>query len=286
MVIRAQDVKLLREKTGAGIMDCKKALADAEGDFEKAVKLLRERGIAELKKRSGREAKDGLITVLYSEDRKEVVMVEVNCETDFVSRTDKYRDFVQEIASSVLEKRVEDPRKLPEEITQKVNEAVGLFGENILLRKIARFRKQDEKRSELYSYIHLGGRAGVIAEFLLADEEGAKHSLFQEFAKNITLQIASMGPISVSRDDLSPEILNEQREILGKQARESGKPEKIIEKIIAGKMDRFFADTCLLEQKYVKDADMSIGDYLKNVQNEIGGNIEIKRFARFKLGED
>jgi elongation factor Ts len=286
VVISAQDVKALREKTGAGIMECKKALTESGGDIEKAIKSLREKGLAEAKKRSGREAKEGIITVAYSKDGSEVVMVELNCETDFVSRTDKYKAFVEEIAFSALEQGLTDTEKLPEKVQTKIKEAVASFGENIVLRKIARFKKKDDRTSVLHSYIHLGGKVGVIIELKVDDAGVEKNEDFKEFVKNTVLQIASMDPISVSRDDVPAGVIEEQKEILAKQARDSGKPEKIIEKMVTGRLEKFFAQMCLLEQKYVKDSEITVGKYLKQTEEKIAGKINIERFARFKLGEE
>ncbi len=286
MAVNAKDVKVLREKTGAGIMDCKKALIETGGDFEKAIKYLREKGLAEATKRSGREAKEGVITTVYSKDKGAVLMVEVNCETDFVSRTDKYENFVQGIANTLLKNSVESVDDLPEDVKGKVKEAISTFGENIFIRKIAHFKKSDETRSVFHSYIHLGGRAGVIVEFLVEDKETKANIDFQDFFKNIALQIASMSPISISRDSFPKDLLEEQKEIFMKQAEETGKPDPILEKIVIGRIGKLFSESCLLEQKYVKDSNVSVGKYLSTIEEKVGGKVEIKRFARFKLGEE
>ncbi len=286
MAVSAQIVKELREKTGAGFMDCKKALEETNGDFEKAIKLLREKGLADAQKRAGREAKEGLITVKTADDGNEIVMVEINCETDFVSRTDKFKEFVDETAEMILKGGIESVDKITPEIDTKIKENAGSFGENIVLRRIARFKKSDPDRSVFWSYIHLGGKVGVIVEFIVDPPEIKDKEGFKDFAKNISLQIASMSPVSISRDDFPENLLNEQREIFAKQAKESGKPEKIIDKIVDGRMNKFFAESCLLEQKYVKNGDITVDQYRKDVEKETGGSIEIKRFARFKLGEE
>jgi elongation factor Ts len=286
VAINAQDVKLLREKTGAGLMDCKQALSESGGDFDKAIKLLREKGLAEAKTRSGREAKEGLITVLWGKNDDEVVMVEVNCETDFVSRTEKYRDFVRQIAGAILADGTEKLEKVSEKVQTLVKEAIAAFGENIILRRLARLKKDDPQRSVLQSYIHLDGRAGVIAELHADPDTVKKNEAFVEFAKNITLQIASMGPFSVSKEDFPKKILEEQKEIFAKQALESGKPANIVDKIAAGKMEKFFAENTLLEQKYVKDNNLTVKQYLAETEKKAGGKIAVKRFARFKLGEE
>ena len=165
-------------------------------------------------------------------------------------------------------------------------EAIASFGENIVLSKIARIRKSDDKRSVLNSYIHLGGKVGVIIELKVDDAGMEKTEDFKEFIKNVVLQIASMDPISVSRENVPADIIEEQKDILTKQARDSGKPEKIIEKIVEGRLEKFFAQMCLLEQKYVKDGDLTVGEYLRQTEQKIKGKINIERFVRFKLGEE
>jgi elongation factor Ts len=286
VAISAQNVKTLREKTGAGIMDCKQALADTDGNIDKAIKLLREKGLAEAQKRSGRAAKEGIITVGFNKENDVASMVEVNCETDFVSRTDKYRDFVENLAKTLLDREIANPKELSEDIGNIIKDAISTFGENIILRKIVRFKKSDQERSVFQSYIHMGGKAGVLVEFLLENKDMTNNDNFQEFAKNVALQIASMSPYAVSRDEFSEEIINEQKEIFTKQASESGKPENIVEKIVRGKMEKFFSETSLLEQKFVKDTNITIGKYLDDTQDKAGGKIDLKRFARFKLGEE
>jgi elongation factor Ts len=286
VAVDAQDIKQLREKTGAGIMDCKKALLETGGDFEKAIKYLREKGLAEATKRSGRETREGVITVVYNNDGSEVLMVEVNTETDFVSRTDKYREFVSGVANDLLHKGIGKIEDLPEEISDNVKQAISLFGENIVVRRLALFKKSDERKSVFQSYIHLDGKAGVILE-LKVDDEGIKENpAFKELAKNVALQIASMNPISVSRDDFPEAILSEQREIYKKQAKESGKPDNIVEKMVMGKTGKFIAENCLLEQKYVKDSEMSVKKYINSVVDKIGAGVDVIRFVRFKLGEE
>lgn len=287
MAVNAQDVKQLREKTGAGIMDCKKALMESGGDLDQAVKYLKEKGLAGAKKRSGVEAKDGKIAVAYSDDENSVLMGEVNCETDFVSRTAEYERFTQDVARAILEEGIESVEKVSEAVKGRIKDAITSFGENIIIRKVVRFEKSDPDKSVFNSYIHMGGKVGVIVEFLLDGDGLAEDAEVKEFERNVALQIASMAPASVTREDLPEELLEEQRSIFMTQARESGKPENILDKIVTGKMNKYFSESCLFEQKYVKDGDLTIEKYLKNVEQHAGGgHIEIKRFARFKLGEE
>jgi elongation factor Ts len=284
--VNAGDVKRLREKTGAGIMDCKTALMETGGNIDGAIKYLKEKGLADAKKRSDREAKDGKVAVSFSSDGDRALMVEVNCETDFVSRTPEYEKFVQEVADELLQEGVSDVQSVSEAIKSKVKDGIANFGENIILRKITLFEKSDPLKCVFQSYIHLGGRVGVVAEFLLHGDGLADRAEVQELMKNVSLQIASMGPLSVSRDDLPKQVLDEQREIFMTQARESGKPEAILEKIVQGRINKFFADSCLLEQKYVKDGNLTIKQYIDDVAEKVKGSLEVTRFARFKLGEE
>ena len=286
MAISAQVVKELREKTGAGFMDCKKALEKTNGDFEEAIKYLKEKGLADAQKRSGREAKEGLIAIKTSKDQNEILMVEINCETDFVSRTEKFKSFVEEVASTILEKGIASIDEIDSEIDTKVKEAAGSFGENVVIKRIVRFKKSDPDKSYFQSYIHLDGKVGVIVEIFVDPSELKDNETFLDFAKNVSLQIASMNPVSVSRNDIPEDILKEQKEIFAKQAKESGKPDKIIDKIVEGRLNKFFAENCLLEQKYVKDSNITINEYKERVEKDLNCKIEIKRFARFKLGED
>ena len=286
VAISAQLVKELREKTGAGFMDCKKALKETDSNFDEAVKYLKEKGLADAQKRSGREAKEGIITVKTDPMDNEIVMIEVNCETDFVSRTDKFKNFVDEIASIIVKKGVSNVDSIDNDIGIKIKEAAGSFGENVTLKRIVRFKKSDPEKSVFQSYIHLNGRVGVVVEFIVEPPDIANNEKFLDFAKNVSLQIASMNPVSISRDDFPEDVLKGQRDIFINQAKESGKPEKIIDKIVDGKMNKFFSEGCLLEQKYVKDGDITIRDYKENVEKDLVCKIDIKRYARFKLGEE
>ncbi|RKX95380.1 MAG: elongation factor Ts [Spirochaetes bacterium] len=286
VAISAQVVKELREKTGAGFMDCKKALEKTNGDFEEAIKYLKEKGLADAQKRSGREAKEGLIAIRTSKDQNEILMVEINCETDFVSRTEKFKSFVEEAASTILEKGIASIDEIDSEIDTKVKEAAGSFGENVVIKRIVRFKKSDPEKSYFQSYIHLNGKVGVIVEIIVDPSEIKDNEKFLDFAKDVSLQIASMNPVSISRNDIPEDILKEQKEIFAKQAKDSGKPDKIIDKIVEGRLNKFFAENCLLEQKYVKDSNITIQEYKERVEKDLNCKIEIKRFARFKLGED
>jgi elongation factor Ts len=284
VAVNAQDVKKLREQTGAGMMDCKKALQETEGDFTQAVRYLREKGLAEAKKRSGREAKEGRIAVTLSQDGNSALMVEINCETDFVARTDQFTQFVQQVSQKLLASDATTADQVTEEVERMVKEAAASFGENVLMRRLVRFEKQDQRTSVFHSYIHLGGKVGVLAEFLVDGSQD--NAEVQDFMKNVSLQIASMEPLSVSRNDVSAEVLDEQKAIYMQQAKESGKPDHILEKIVDGRLSKFFAEACLMEQKYVKDSSQTIDQYRESVQKRSGARITVLRFARFKLGEE
>jgi len=267
-------------------MDCKKALMENVGDLDQAVIYLKEKGLADAKKRSEREAKDGKIAIVFSADGNTALMGEVSCETDFVSRTDEYDAFAQDVAKAILDEGSTSVENLSQSIKDRVKDAISSFGENILIRKFVRFEKSDPGKSVFHSYIHMGGKVGVVVEFLLQGDGLSENGGVKEFERNVALQIASMAPVSVRRDEFPEELLEEQRGIFMTQARESGKPENILDKIVTGKMNKYYAESCLLEQKYVKDADLTIEKYLKKVEQDAGGGtVEIKRFIRFKLGE-
>jgi len=284
VAVNAQDVKKLREQTGAGMMDCKKALQETGGDFTQAVRYLREKGLAEAKKRAGREAREGRIAVSSSGDGNAALMLEVNCETDFVARTDEFDRFVQETGAKLLAGGATGMEEIPGEVERMVKEAAASFGENVLLRRFVRFDKTDAAKSVFNSYIHLGGKVGVLSEYLI---DGPRdHPEVLDFMKNVSLQIASMEPVSISREDIPQEALEEQKEILRRQARESGKPEHILDKIVEGRLAKYFGEACLLEQKYVKDSSQTIDQYRTSVQDRAGAQVRVVRFARFKLGED
>jgi elongation factor Ts len=280
--ISAKDVKTLREQTGAGMMDCKRALADAAGDLEGATKLLRERGLAKAGKREGRATSEGVIAIAISD--RAGAMVELGCETDFVARTDAFialgdllaRAVVADANAATVDALLATPIE-GEKVQDRVANAISVLGENVVVKRVARLAVGS---GVVGGYVHAGGKLGVLVALEAADGGAALAGLAKDIAMHIAA--ADPSPVAVSREGVSPELLASERAIYHKQALASGKPEKIVDKIVDGKLDKFVAEVALLEQPFVKDPDKSIGALI----TEIGGKeVNVSAFERFKLGQ-
>ncbi len=275
-MVTAAMVKELRERTGAGMMDCKKALGETEGDMEKATEYLREKGLAAAAKKAGRIAAEGLVVAKVAPGNKKAAMVEVNCETDFVANNDEFRAFVEKIADAVLNSSpatVEELLQAKNEsgtIGDLVTEKIAKIGENISVR---RFELVTTPEGAVESYIHGAGRIGVLVE---VTGSGAK---LLEVAKDMAMQVAASRPEFVTREQVPAETVEKEKEILKVQAMNEGKPANIAEKMVAGRIEKFFKDICLVEQPFIKDPDMNV----KKMLNE--NQVEISRFVRFEMGE-
>lgn len=289
MAITAAMVKDLREMTGAGMMDCKKALAATDGDMDKAVEFLREKGLAAAEKKAGRIAAEGICATTVSEDGKTAAIVEVNSETDFVAKNEVFRDFVKAVVEQAAKTDATDieaflAEKWALDTTKTVKEAlasqIAVIGENMNIR---RFEKVTASEGFVESYIHGGGRIGVLVEVATSVYNDAA----REAAKNIAMQIAAISPKYVTRDEVPADYIEHEREILKAQAmnENTGKPENIIEKMIEGRLNKELKEICLVDQVYVKDGDLTVQKYLDAVSKEIGAPISIKRFVRFETGE-
>ena len=274
-MVTASQVKELREKTGAGMMDCKKVLTETNGDEEKAIELLRERGIAKAAKKSDRIAAEGLVDTYISEDGKVGVVVEVNAETDFVAKNDEFKSFVKDVAKQVAEKNPADVEALLEQtsiaepdktVKEVLTNKIATIGENMSIRRFERF----ETNNLLESYIHGDGKIAVLVEI----ENGTT-----ELAKDICMQIAAARPEYLDRDAVPAERLAKEMEILKAQAMNEGKPEAIAEKIVQGRLGKFYSEICLVEQEFVKDSDIKVGKLVADK------GAKIVRFARFEKGE-
>ncbi len=282
-------VKTLREKTNAGMMDCKRALTEAGGDIEKAEALLRTRGIASAGKKASRHAKEGSVISFIQPSGKVGVLAEINCETDFVAKNEIFTTFVKKvteeisvakagIVSDLLESATSTGILFKDAIASKISE----LGENIVIRRFERYIVQGE--GTVASYIHLQGKVGVLVEIKCESGATAKSENFRDFVKDITLQIAAAHPMVVSRDQVAPALVASEREIY--KAQVLGKPENIIEKIVDGKMDKFYSTACLLEQGCIKNPDITVKDLVASKEKELGDKISINRFVRFALGEE
>lgn len=271
--ITASMVKELRTSTGAGMMDCKKALTEAGGDMAKAVDILREKGLSQAAKKAGRVAAEGAVVSYVSDDGKVGVVAEVNCETDFVGQNKDFQDLAKAIAKEVAEKNPADVDALlasdmnGKTVKDVVTEAVAKIGENISVRRFVRFESAEGK---VYSYIHAGGKIGVLVELKGGDAE---------LGKDIAMQVAAANPSYLDRTQVPSAELDHEKEVLAAEARNEGKPEKIIEKMVIGRINKYYKEVCLVDQEFIKDGDLTIAKLLKSK------GAEVVRFARFQLGE-
>lgn len=287
--ITAKQVKELRDMTDSPMMECKKALVEAEGDIEKAIDVLRTMGVAKAIKKAGRETNEGTVATFISEDGKSAGMVEVYCETDFVGTNPKFTGFAAEIAQVVAENKPADEEALKackmgdETVSEAFTELIHIMGENM---KFGRFCSLDVENGTFAQYVHLGGKLGVIVEFSFNDAETANNDAFKAFAHDVAMQVAAAGAQAARREDLDPEIVEHEKGIYMEQAAASGKPDFIQEKIATGRLEKFFGETVLTEQKFIKDGDVTIADLAKKVGKECNDTIEIVNFVRYNFGEE
>lgn len=286
--ITAALVKELREMTGAGMMECKKALTEAEGDIDKAVDVLRTHGLAAAAKKAGRATNEGMVMALVSEDGQAGALVELNCETDFVGMNEKFHAYAEKIATAVIANKPADMDALKaseiegEKVEDVVTDAIHTLGENI---QLARFAYAGQPEGAVASYIHGSGKIGVLVEFKLGDTSFATNEDFKKYGRDIAMQVAAASPVAATRESVDPAIIEHEMSIYKAQAAESGKPENIQEKIATGRMEKFYKESCLTEQAFVKDPDQSVNQYTAAVAKQLGTTIEIVDFTRFMLGE-
>ncbi len=291
MEVTAKMVKDLRDMTGAGMMDCKKALAATEGDMDKAVEFLREKGLAAAEKKAGRIAAEGIVDVNVSADAKLAAIVEVNSETDFVAKNEKFRDFVAAVAAQAAKTSAADVDTFLAEawaldtsktVKEELSSMIAVIGENMSIR---RFVKVVAESGFVVSYIHGGGRIGILVDV----DCSVNNEATQEAAKNVAMQIAALNPKYVDQSEISPEFIAHEKDILKAQIMNdpsnSKKPENIIEKMLEGRLQKELKEFCLVDQTYVKDGDLSVGQYLANVSKEVGADMKVRRFVRFETGE-
>ncbi len=286
MNITAEQVKQLREQTGVGMMDCKKALEKSEGDMERAANYLREQGIAKATQKASRVAKDGLIySSIYSKDRSGV-MVELNCETDFVARTEDFKQLVKEITDWIINHQPKDINQIIDSQKGKLDQTIAKLGENISAKRFALLKLPDKSFGLIQSYIHPGDKLGVLVELRCQTDNCAQNPEFRLLAKDLSMQVAATNPLVVSRDKLDSEMLNKEKDIYRTQAINEGKPEKILDKIVQGKLEKYFQEVCLLEQPFAKDQAHSVKDRLAETEKKLGEEITVGEFFRFRLGDE
>ncbi len=284
MSFSAQDVKALRDRTGVGMMDCKNALKDSAGDLEKAVELLREKGLAAASKKADRIAADGMVYATANRDDNVGAIIEVNSETDFVAKNESFQEFVKDLATVVMEQNPADLDELKKAkmadvtVEEELNDKILVIGENLIIRRFNRFD------GPTVAYIHAGGTHGVLVQFDTSAEIAAKPE-FVTFGRDVAMHIAAENPTYVSRDDVPENVLAEEKEILKAQAVNEGKPEHIAEKIVMGRINKFYETNCLLEQKFVKDNDITVKEFIDQTAKDLGGDISVVAFTRYEKGE-
>ena len=291
--VTAKMVKDLREMTGAGMMDCKKALAATDGDMDKAVEFLREKGLAGAEKKAGRIAAEGIVDTAMTADEKKAVIVEVNAETDFVAKNAKFQAYVAQVAAQALTTTAADMDAFMDEkwaadesltVKEALSSQISIIGENMSIR---RFKQVTEENGFVASYIHAGGRIGV----LLDVQTDVVNDAVKEMAKNVCMQVAALNPKYTSRNEVSADFIEHEKSILMAQIqndpKEASKPEKVIQGMIQGRINKEMKEICLLDQVYVKaeDGKQSAAQYVAQVAKESGANIELKSFVRFETGE-
>ena len=283
MAFTASDVKTLRERTGCGMMDCKKALTEADGDMEKAIEVLREKGLAAVAKKAGRIAAEGIVVSVVDKEKKVGVVLEVNSETDFVAKNADFVAFVNRVAKVIVDSNPADVEALKsckdatgEDVASMLQEKVLTIGENIQIRRFERLE------GDMIAYVHGEGRIGVMVMFDtdVADKEG-----FEAYGKDVAMQVAAAMPQYLNKESVDPAVVEKEKEILTAQAINEGKPANIAEKMVMGRIAKFYKEVCLVEQPFVKDGDITVAKYTENVAKELGGHITITGFVRYEKGE-
>ena len=287
MSISASMVKELREKTSAGMMDCKKALEESKGDFEAAIEWLRIKGLSAASKKADRIAAEG--TVFATTSGKIAVVVEINSETDFVARTDNFKNFVNSIAQHLLKTNLSEPileqdfmGSPGKKVGDVLKEAIASMGENTVVR---RFEKYTTTGTGLvHTYIHGEGKIGVMIEVIASTPAAAASPDAKNLASDVCLHIAAMSPMALSQDEMNVDVIAKEKNILKQKALESGKKPEMLDKIVEGQIRKFLAENCLLDQNFVKNPDLTIAAFVKECSKKAGGDLSIKRFVRFELG--
>lgn len=283
--ITASMVKELREMTGAGMMECKKALTEAEGDMGKAVDVLRTRGLAAVAKKAGRATNEGTVMALVSDDCTVGAVVEINCETDFVAINEKFKAYAEKIAKAALAAKPADVEALKaaeiegETVDAVITDCIHVMGENVQLARV-----EVAEAAGVASYIHGAGKIGVLVTFDVEGIDPASEG-FQKCGRDVAMQVAAINPVAATREVVPADVVEHEMSIYKAQAAESGKPENIQEKIATGRLEKFFKENCLTEQEFVKNSDQTVGEYVAACAKELGGAIAVKGFVRFALGE-
>lgn len=282
MSITAAQVNELRKKTGAGMMDCKKALTEANGDFEKAIEILRKKGASVAAKRAEKSTNEGMVATKVSEDGKSAAMVEVNCETDFVANSKDFIEFADTVLQNVYENKLNDKSSLlnNNSLKEKFDEVMGKVGEKI---DISRVTFETAENGLLVDYVHLGSKLGVLVHF---EKVNAGADELAVIGKDIAMQVAAMRPLCVYREEVPKDIIEKETEIYKELARKEGKPENILDKIATGRLNKFYQENCLYEQAFIKDNTKTISDLINDFNKKFESQTKILHFKRFHLGDE
>lgn len=289
MAFTAKDVQLLREKTGVGMMDCKKALTEADGDMEKAIEILREKGLAAAAKKASRIAAEGLVYAFVDAEKKVGAMVEINSETDFVAKNAEFQAFVQRVAQIVAQTNPADLAALSDTsydgkmtVADALREKILVIGENLNIRRFVRYE------GDVVAYVHGGGRIGVLVRFD-ADQAASGSDLLQECGKDVAMQIAALNAAYLDKDSVPQDVIDSEKGILLAQIKNdpknANKPEQIVLKMVDGRIGKFFENSCLLQQPFVKDGNITVGQYVADMAKKAGGSMAVAEFVRFEKGE-
>ena len=282
MAITAAQVNDLRQRTGAGMMDCKRALEEANGDIQKAIEILRKKGASVAAKRAEKSANEGLVVTKVSDDKKTATILEINCETDFVAKSEDFVNLAKFVIDAVHKSKPKNVEELMKnsDVQDKLNDVLGKVGEKI---EISRFDIMDVTNGLLVDYIHMGSKLGVLIKF--EDVVSGTDELFA-IGKDMAMQVAAMNPISVKREDVPKAVVDKEIEIYKELAKKEGKPEQMLEKIAMGRLNKFYQENVLLEQAFIKDNSKTVGDLLKEFNSKHGSSAKVARFDRFHLGDE
>ncbi|MBQ4133875.1 MAG: translation elongation factor Ts [Desulfovibrionaceae bacterium] len=284
MSVSINMVKELRERTAAGMMDCKKALQECNGDMDKAIDWLRQKGLSQVAKRATRAATEGRVSLRQSADGKVAMLTEVRCETDFVSRGEKFQAFADLLADTAFEKNPATPEELRALVEEQFQTLLAQTGENTIIGRI--MRMELSQPGLIASYIHTNEKLGVLVELGCEKEETAAAEQFKELGKNIAMQVAAASPLSIDVSCLDPAAVEREREVLRQKTLEEGKPENMVDKIVDGRIKKFYQEVCLVDQAYIRDDKKTISQLLDEEGKALGDKISIRAFFRLQLGEE
>lgn len=285
MAITASQVNELRQKTGAGMMDCKKALTESDGDFEKAIEILRKKGASVASKRAEKSANEGMVITKLSDDCKKASIIELNCETDFVAKSSDFVNLAKEVVEATFKSEANDAKQLLESdksLSDKLVDVMGKVGEKI---EVSRVLTDKAETALFVDYIHMGSKLGVLVKF---DNVATKNDELVDLGKNIAMQVAAMNPICVYREEVPTTTIEKEIDIYKELARKEGKPENILEKIATGKLNKFYSENCLFEQAYIKDSTSSktVANLIEDYNKKNNSQTKISMFKRFHLGDE